>query len=404
LRGGRASRRLRHPALALTLLAAAGPTFAADGVIEINQARALAGGITAGDAPGFPITLSQSGSYRLSGNLQVASPSIDAIQVTANDVTIDLGGFSIIGPATCSGVGSTLLCGPTGAGEGIDVSGAADGTTVRNGTIRGMGGAAMVLGLDGRAENVRATRNASGGIDVFEGSVVACTVSRNAGPAGIMSGGLIRDNVVSQNLGDGIQSNGAVVGNVVRGNGGVGASLAPIALFSGNQFFANTGGSVSGGKATGGNACDDGRCTRTGERRFYLTQSKVDGAHALTACTQGFHMASLWEMQDPTQLRYDGVLGPSGGDTGAGPPTDLFLLITEGWVRTGTGSNTGAEHPGLEHCGFWASTGQFPYFVGTVAFLPNRWDDPAAAANPTHPWQTGLRSCSSTVRVWCIED
>src|SRR5581483_7661707 len=42
---------------------------AVDGVIEINHARALAGGVTASDLPGYPITIDQSGSYRLTGNL-----------------------------------------------------------------------------------------------------------------------------------------------------------------------------------------------------------------------------------------------------------------------------------------------------------------------------------------------
>ena len=40
-------------ALLLALLAAE-RAAAVDGVIEINQVRALAGGVTAGDAPGFP--------------------------------------------------------------------------------------------------------------------------------------------------------------------------------------------------------------------------------------------------------------------------------------------------------------------------------------------------------------
>ena len=36
---------------------AAGPVSATDGVIEINQARALAGGVTVGDAAGFPVLI-----------------------------------------------------------------------------------------------------------------------------------------------------------------------------------------------------------------------------------------------------------------------------------------------------------------------------------------------------------
>ena len=46
-----------------------GGLSAADGVVGIDQNSALAGSVTPGDAPGFPVTISQSGSYRLTGNL-----------------------------------------------------------------------------------------------------------------------------------------------------------------------------------------------------------------------------------------------------------------------------------------------------------------------------------------------
>jgi len=42
--------------------------MAVDGVIEINQSRVEAGGITGGDAANFPATLSESGSYVLKGH------------------------------------------------------------------------------------------------------------------------------------------------------------------------------------------------------------------------------------------------------------------------------------------------------------------------------------------------
>lgn len=41
------------------------PAQAADGQILISQAKALAGNVTHGDAPGFPVTLTQPGSYQL---------------------------------------------------------------------------------------------------------------------------------------------------------------------------------------------------------------------------------------------------------------------------------------------------------------------------------------------------
>ncbi len=56
----------------LEVMLPAGSALAADGVIEINQARARAGGVSADDEPGFPVTPSRSGSYRkLQVNVQV---------------------------------------------------------------------------------------------------------------------------------------------------------------------------------------------------------------------------------------------------------------------------------------------------------------------------------------------
>src|SRR5947207_10653708 len=94
------------------------PMYAVDGVVLINQSAALAGNVTPGDTPGFPVTISVSGSYRLSGNLTVPDANTTAIEIDADNVTIDLNGFSIIGPTVCSGVPVTS-CSPTGSGVGI---------------------------------------------------------------------------------------------------------------------------------------------------------------------------------------------------------------------------------------------------------------------------------------------
>jgi hypothetical protein len=68
--------------------------YAVDGVVLINQSQALAGNITPGDAPGFPVTISQSGSYRLTGNLIIPDANTTAIQITAENVTLDLNGLA----------------------------------------------------------------------------------------------------------------------------------------------------------------------------------------------------------------------------------------------------------------------------------------------------------------------
>src|SRR3977135_1627429 len=90
------------------LAAISSSLYAVDGVVLIDQNRALAGNVTPGDAPGFPVTISQSGSYRLSGNITVPDLNTTAIHITADYVTLDLNGFSINGPAVCTG--SPTVC------------------------------------------------------------------------------------------------------------------------------------------------------------------------------------------------------------------------------------------------------------------------------------------------------
>ncbi len=63
---------------------------AVDGVILITQANAQAGNVIQGDKPGFPVTISRSGSYKLAGNLTGTNNGLDIIEITADNVTLDL--------------------------------------------------------------------------------------------------------------------------------------------------------------------------------------------------------------------------------------------------------------------------------------------------------------------------
>jgi len=70
--------------------------------VLIDQDRAMAGGITPGDAPGWPVTISATGSYRLvsSLNLGGAGANTTAIEIVASGtgkltITLDLNGFLI---------------------------------------------------------------------------------------------------------------------------------------------------------------------------------------------------------------------------------------------------------------------------------------------------------------------
>ena len=90
-------------AIALGSLIAATPALAVDGQVAITQARAMAGGVTPGDAPGFPVSINLPGSYVLSSGLTVPDANTNAIVINADHVTVDLNGFAILGPTDCSG-------------------------------------------------------------------------------------------------------------------------------------------------------------------------------------------------------------------------------------------------------------------------------------------------------------
>ena len=112
--------------LPLLTLALALPVLSSDGVIEINRVKALAGGINGSlvdDPPGFPVNITQTGSYRLTGGLRVnGTAAAITIDAAASYATLDLNGFAIKGDARAP------------SGVGVDAS-AASYVTVKNGSV-----------------------------------------------------------------------------------------------------------------------------------------------------------------------------------------------------------------------------------------------------------------------------
>jgi len=129
-------------------------------------------------------------------------------------------------------------------------------------------------------------------------------------------------------------------------------------------------------------------------RRYYLTNGPYwDGDVADTACASGYHMASLWEILDVSNLVYNTDLGFTyGSDTGEGPPTGFA-----GWVRTGQ-SASGSIIPGTGNCQAWGSDDASDR--GTYVVLPTDW----TAGTDIGPWSVGSMTCDSASFVWCVED
>jgi hypothetical protein len=219
---------------------AAIPSRASDGVIEINQVAALAGGITSGDSPGFPVTISASGSYVLTGNLDVSSLNTSAIVVNADKVAIDLNGFTIRGPVVClasNRYGSTLSCSPSStSGAAVYATGATpiEDLRISNGFVRGF--AYGVYGpRDCRIDHLVVASNSIAGLYLGRG----CRIEKN---------------IVMQNGGNGIDTDRAseVVENVALGNGSTGIrSRAAFAIVQANVSRKNGQHGIVTGGASG---------------------------------------------------------------------------------------------------------------------------------------------------------
>jgi hypothetical protein len=203
--------------------------YGADGLVLIDQKAAANGKVTAADTPGFPVTISEPGSYRLDSNLVVPDAGTTGIEITADNVTLDLGGFSIIGPNTCTP--NPVHCTYSG-GAGIGVKAVAasgpspDNVRVQNGTVRGMGGHGIrMLGNGTMVERVHAVSNGGPGIVVGEGSVIDSFASLNGQSTGIIAA-IVRGSIASNNVfGIFIRPGGVAIGNVASFNAAGGISV-----------------------------------------------------------------------------------------------------------------------------------------------------------------------------------
>lgn len=219
--------------------ALAAPAWASDGVIEINHARALAGGVSgslAADPAGYPVRITQPGSYRLTSDLAVPNAAAGGIVIAAgtDDVTLDLGGFTIRGVSSVVAIPPTWACTLQGTGMGVRAEpGTAPATArnvvLKNGAVRNFGNTGIDLSGDGTSvrdvdaeENCgrgisggqyaqilssRARRNLAIGIACDEGCRIADSVAIGNGDGGLrpLADSLVADSAARDSGGDEIR-------------------------------------------------------------------------------------------------------------------------------------------------------------------------------------------------------
>jgi len=169
------------------------------------------------------VTISQPGSYRFSGNLTVPDANTNGIVITANHVTIDFNGFSILGPTVCNGSPTVTGCSPSGSGNGVS-SPASNYITLMKGGIHGMGYEAVLLPGSGQhVERMLIDSNGSTGIDVGAGSTVINNIANFNNGIGInVVGSTFTGNSTVGNriVGIGATCPSTIIGNTAVNNGG----------------------------------------------------------------------------------------------------------------------------------------------------------------------------------------
>ena len=184
--------------------------FAADGQILINQATVNAAG-------GFPYKITQPGSYKLSGNLTVLAPNSDAIDINADNVTLDLNGFSIIGPG-CSFFFLVYTC--EGSPNTVAINSQSSGVAVLNGSITGFSAGVMLSGMGGYVSQLRVQRNSTG---IQATHAIVAHNNASANNFGIITdASTVTENVANQDAIQGFEINGGVF----RGNTADGSKVA----------------------------------------------------------------------------------------------------------------------------------------------------------------------------------
>ena len=316
----------------------------------------------------LPFTISQSGSYYLTKNLQFTAASGNAIAITVSNVTLDLMGFTLSSSSAVTGdairispglreisiingviAGNTTVTitgnapnqtwtvAPAGFNYGINAitGGASSNCHFGHLRISGCRVAGLEAGNLAIIEQVTATQNGDAGIQASSGSVTNCTAASNGGGGVDCSNGSVANCTAASNQGTGISglsvSNSSAFAN---GSGGV------FALAVNNSTSASNGGngfSLLTGSATNCTASSNSNAGFAFLSAAVVTSCTaiLNGSHGITA-DSGSITNSIAKDNGETGIRApSGVVAfckASGNNTKNNGNTDIFAV---GGTRTG---------------------------------------------------------------------
>ena len=138
-------------------------------------------------------------------------------------------------------------------------------------------------------------------------------------------------------------------------------------------------------------------------KMYYLTVNGFTGGDAIKACDPRFHMASISEIQDPSNLQYASRSTPAydapAYDQGWGTPSNHM-----GWVRSGVYSQSGFAYA----CDVYLAGSDLA--KDTTMTLYTFWFDARSSIPTSQPdhvwwqWHAAHHPCSQPEPVWCVED
>ncbi len=259
---------------------------AAEGSYEINQ-DCVAVGCFSGDSPGYPVTITAPGLYKLSSDLNVTgNSSPNGIEISTSLVNLDLNGHTMNGGGSCTGTPVTS-CSGSMSSRGIQISGSGVIVAhVHDGTIRGFGESGVTaFAIDSGTlfDHLVVTENLYGMFVIGDSSkssirIDQCSFSRNGDVGLSVANNVYADLRVTNSAFAGNRQQGVSGGdgstftdNTFSDNGSFGITCYPTATsvcaLGRNAFQGNNGGgaaaqwSIHTVRDMTGNVCmDDGTC------------------------------------------------------------------------------------------------------------------------------------------------
>ena len=126
-------------------------------------------------------------------------------------------------------------------------------------------------------------------------------------------------------------------------------------------------------------------------RRVYVTPGYFEGDEVLTACARGYHLASYWEIREPSNFVYETRLGLTNADYQFGPPASKEAGVTGLWAWLDFGTVPDVTY----NCNGWTGYAYHGYSASLGMANP---------ASTFYPFNIQVNRCNMKAHVWCASD